>query len=90
MNAHKAAFHTSIQEESKAKDEIHDRYSERTSEKNLEHKVDVRAGTTRLFKIVCRGKHHPQTPPPQPPSAVKLTPDERVMPMAQKLSASDG
>lgn len=33
---------------------------------------------------------YPQTPPPQPPSATKLTPEERVMSIAQKLSASDG
>lgn len=33
---------------------------------------------------------HPQTPPPQPPSATKLTPERRVMPIAQKLSASEG
>lgn len=36
------------------------------------------------------GPDYPHTPPPHPPSAVKLTPERRVMPIAQKLSASEG
>lgn len=41
-------------------------------------------------KTISNPKAYPQTPPPQPPSATKLTPERRVMPIAQKLSASDG